>query len=36
MGEPPRDVLDALHLDRYCCRRMVLTHANLIDEIAPY
>ena len=36
MGEPPRDVLDALHLDRYCCRRMVLTHANLIDEVAPY
>jgi DNA-directed RNA polymerase subunit N len=36
MGEPARDVLDALHLDRYCCRRMILTHANLIDEVAPY
>lgn len=36
MGEPSRDILDALHLDRYCCRRMILTHANLIDEVAPY
>ncbi len=36
MGEPAKDVLDALHLDRYCCRRMILTHANLIDEVAPY
>jgi DNA-directed RNA polymerase subunit N len=36
MGEPAKDVLDALHIERYCCRRMILTHANLIDEVAPY
>jgi DNA-directed RNA polymerase subunit N len=36
MGEPAKDVLDSLHLTRYCCRRMLLTHADLIDEVAPY
>ncbi len=36
LGEPPEDVLDSLKLDRYCCRRMLLTHADLIDEVAPY
>jgi DNA-directed RNA polymerase subunit N len=36
MGESPKEVLDALRLERYCCRRMILTHANLIDEVAPY
>jgi DNA-directed RNA polymerase subunit N len=36
LGESPKDVLDSLKLDRYCCRRMLLTHANLIDELAPY
>lgn len=36
MGESSKEVLDSLHLDRYCCRRMILTHADLIDEVAPY
>ncbi|MCJ7607637.1 MAG: DNA-directed RNA polymerase subunit N, partial [Thermoplasmata archaeon] len=36
MGESPKEVLNSLHVDRYCCRRMILTHANLIDEVAPY
>ena len=32
-GEPPSDVLDDLALTRYCCRRMLLSHVELIDEI---
>ncbi len=32
----PAEVLDELGIKRYCCRRMLLTHAELIDEIAPY
>lgn len=36
LGESPKDILDSLKLDRYCCRRMILTHADLIDEVAPY
>jgi len=35
-GEDPRQVLDALGLKRYCCRRMILSHAELIDEVLPF
>ena len=34
--ETPKKILDSLGLDRYCCRRMVLTHVELIGEAAPY
>ena len=29
-------VLDTLKLHRYCCRRMLLTHTELIDKILIY
>ena len=29
-------ILDKLGYDRYCCRRMVLSQEELIDEILPY
>ena len=32
-GENPAAVLDDLGVTRYCCRRMLLSHVNLIDEI---
>ena len=35
-GEDADKVLDDLGLTRYCCRRMILSHADLIDEISPY
>lgn len=35
-GEEPKKVLDSLGLKRYCCRRMLLTHVELIDETMPY
>jgi len=35
-GEKPKEVLDNLHVDRYCCRRMILSHIDLIDEVLPY
>ncbi len=35
-GEEPEKVLDDLGLKRYCCRRMLLTHVDLIDQIMPY
>ena len=34
-GENPKDVLDDLGFERYCCRRMIVSHADLIGEIAP-
>jgi DNA-directed RNA polymerase subunit N len=35
LGEAPQKVLDDLGLERYCGRRMIISHANLIDEISP-
>lgn len=30
------DAMDALGLTRYCCRRMVLTHVDLIEKLLQY
>eukprot|EP00758_Cryptobia_borreli_P008016 Tbor_TRINITY_DN5351_c2_g1::TRINITY_DN5351_c2_g1_i1::g.3836::m.3836/K03007/RPB10, POLR2L; DNA-directed RNA polymerases I, II, and III subunit RPABC5 len=30
------EALDALKLSRYCCRRMILSHIDLIDDLIPY
>jgi len=35
LGEDPQQVLDDLGLKRYCCRRMIVAHADLIDEVIP-
>ena len=34
--EEPGKVLDDLGIERYCCRRMLLTHVELVDLLAPY
>jgi len=34
--ETPKEILDDLGLERYCCRRMILSHVDLISEAAPY
>ncbi|MCD6563060.1 MAG: DNA-directed RNA polymerase subunit N [Thermoproteales archaeon] len=35
-GENPGKVLDDLGVKRYCCRRMFLSHVELIDNILKY
>ncbi len=35
-GEHAKEVLDDLGIERYCCRRMLLTHVNLIDDILEF
>ncbi|NVM30198.1 MAG: DNA-directed RNA polymerase subunit N [Candidatus Helarchaeota archaeon] len=35
-GEDPKAVLDDLGLNRYCCRRMILTYINLLDDISKF
>jgi len=30
------DILDDLDIERYCCRRMLLTHVDIIDMLSPY
>ncbi len=34
--ESPKKILDDLGVDRYCCRRMIITHVDLLEESAPY
>ena len=31
-----KDVLDMLGMNRYCCRRMLLTHIELINKLLNY
>ncbi len=35
-GDDPEKVLDELGVKRYCCRRMLIGHVDLIDEIIEY
>ena len=35
-GEDAGNVLDSLGLKRYCCRRMLLSHVEIIDEIIKF
>jgi DNA-directed RNA polymerase subunit N len=35
-GENPAEVLDRLGVKRYCCRRMLLAHVEVVDEIVPH
>jgi len=35
-GKSDKDALDLLGLRKYCCRRMVLSHVELIDKMLQY
>ena len=35
-GEDPGTILTDLGVQRYCCRRMLLTHKEIIDDLNPY
>jgi DNA-directed RNA polymerase subunit N len=35
-GEDPHKILDDLGLTRYCCRRMLLSNTEIIDEVLKY
>jgi DNA-directed RNA polymerase subunit N len=35
-GEDPAVVLDNLGLNRYCCRRMLLAHIDIIDSFMAF
>lgn len=35
-GEDPAKVMDDLGIERYCCRKIYVSHLDLIDELLPY
>jgi len=35
-GEDPKKVLDSMGIKRYCCRRMFLSHVDLVRETMYY
>jgi DNA-directed RNA polymerase I, II, and III subunit RPABC5 len=35
-GSGDADAMDQLGLKRYCCRRMVMTHVDLIEKLLKY
>lgn len=35
-GKDGKTALNATGLTRFCCRRMILSHVDLIKEAAPY
>ncbi len=35
-SEDPKEVLNSLGVKRYCCRRMILSNADLIDDVIEF
>jgi DNA-directed RNA polymerase subunit N len=35
-GEDPAKVLDDLGVKRYCCRRMLISSVDVIDQVLPF
>jgi len=35
-GKTPKEALDELGIERYCCRRMFLTYKSVIKEISKF
>lgn len=35
-GEDPGKTLDSLGVTRYCCRRMLLSHVDMLDKILKF
>ena len=35
-GKNPAKVLEEMEIERYCCRRMFLSHVEVMEKIAKY
>ena len=35
-GDKPAEIMDDLGIKRYCCRKIFVSHLDLIDELLPY
>ena len=36
LGENPSEILDDIGLTRYCCRRMLLSHVEIINDVLRF
>ncbi len=36
LGEEPKEILNKMGIERYCCRKMIIAHADLIDDVMHY
>ena len=36
LGDKPEGIFHELGIDRYCCRRMIISHVDLMDEVIKY
>lgn len=35
-GKTLEEALDIVKISRYCCRRMFISHVELVDDVAPF
>lgn len=35
-GNKPKETLDGFRLNRYCCRRMLISHVEILDETIKF
>jgi len=35
-GEEPAKVMDSLNVKRYCCRRMFISHVDIVQNVLRY
>ena len=35
-GGDPSKVMNSMKINRYCCRRMLLSNVNIIDHVLPF
>ena len=35
-GDDPSKIIDDLNVRRWCCRRMLISHIDLIEEFLPF
>ena len=35
-GKSSEEAMDEIGLERYCCRRMYVSHVDLMDDISPF
>ena len=35
-GKPKNEIFNEIKISKYCCKRMLLTHVDIIDDVLKY